>query len=145
MALPDRPLSRKEEYLAKIANQAGAQKPDSPMSRTEEYLDYIAENGGGGGGKFVTLALEYDEDAGLLQTKKTVSEIIDLYKTGKSFGSVFFSGDDEDPVCLQIHYGLLAKDNNKYILSANFEGGESIVELSFEANSLSDVFSVPMS
>lgn len=42
MALPDRPLSRKEEYLAAIAGEEGV-KPDRPLSRTEEYLEAIDE------------------------------------------------------------------------------------------------------
>lgn len=41
MPIPDKPLSRKEEYLATIAGQ-GDLKPDFPMSRTEQYLDAIA-------------------------------------------------------------------------------------------------------
>lgn len=46
--LPDAPLTRMEQYLAKIAGQDVA-TPDAPLSRMEQYLDYIAENGGGGG------------------------------------------------------------------------------------------------
>lgn len=47
--LPEKPLSRKESYLAKIAGE-DVTIPDEPESRTEQYLAYIAENGGGGGG-----------------------------------------------------------------------------------------------
>lgn len=48
VTLPDEPLTRMEQYLAKIAGQDVA-TPDVPQSRVEQYLDYIAENGGGGG------------------------------------------------------------------------------------------------
>ena len=47
--LPDKPLSRKESYLAAIAGES-VELPEVPESRTEQYLAYIAENGGGGGG-----------------------------------------------------------------------------------------------
>lgn len=49
VTLPDEPLTRMEQYLAKIAGQ-DVTLPDVPQSRVEQYLDYIAENGGGGGG-----------------------------------------------------------------------------------------------
>lgn len=48
MALPDNPLTRSEQYLAKIAGQDTA-LPDEPLTRLEQYLDYIAKNGGSGG------------------------------------------------------------------------------------------------
>ena len=47
--LPEKPLSRKESYLAKIAGE-DVTIPEAPESRVEQYLAYIAENGGGGGG-----------------------------------------------------------------------------------------------
>lgn len=43
MALPDNPLTRSEQYLAKIAGQDTA-LPDAPLTRVEQYLDYIAKN-----------------------------------------------------------------------------------------------------
>ena len=46
--LPEKPESRGESYLAKIAGQDVT--VPAPASRTEQYLAYIAENGGGGGG-----------------------------------------------------------------------------------------------
>jgi len=46
VALPDVPLTRVEQYLAKIAGQNVA-IPNVPLTRLEQYLDYIAENGGG--------------------------------------------------------------------------------------------------
>lgn len=48
VTLPDEPLTRMEQYLAKIAGQDVA-IPDVPLTRVEQYLDYIAENGGSGG------------------------------------------------------------------------------------------------
>lgn len=49
MALPEKPFSRKEQYLSKIAGQ-DTEIPEEPFSREEMYLDEIARNGGGGGG-----------------------------------------------------------------------------------------------
>ena len=48
VTLPDAPQTRAEQYLAKIAGQDVA-LPDAPLSRMEQYLDYIAENPPGGG------------------------------------------------------------------------------------------------
>ena len=48
VTLPDAPLTRMEQYLAKIAGEDVA-LPDAPLTRMEQYLDYIAEHGGGGG------------------------------------------------------------------------------------------------
>jgi len=45
-ALPNVPLTRIEQYLAKIAGQDVA-IPNVPLTRMEQYLAYIAENGGG--------------------------------------------------------------------------------------------------
>lgn len=49
MALPEKPFSRKEQYLAKIAGE-DTEIPEKPFSREEMYLDAIAQGGGGGGG-----------------------------------------------------------------------------------------------
>lgn len=45
--LPDAPITRKERYLAKAAGQ-DVETPE-PITREEMYLDVIAEGGGGGG------------------------------------------------------------------------------------------------
>lgn len=45
--IPDEPLTRVEMYLNKIATGDG-NVPEVPLTRMEQYLDYIAENGGGG-------------------------------------------------------------------------------------------------
>lgn len=59
--LPEKPLSRTEQYLASMAGQE-TELPEKPLSRVEQYLDYIAKNGGGGGGMtlHVCTAGEYD-------------------------------------------------------------------------------------
>lgn len=49
MGLPNKPITRKEKYLAKIAGQSVG-IPDKPKTREEQYLDEIARHGGGGGG-----------------------------------------------------------------------------------------------
>ena len=43
------PASRTESYLAKAAGE-DVTIPEKPLSRLEQYLEAIAENGGGGGG-----------------------------------------------------------------------------------------------
>lgn len=49
MAIPEKPTTRKEKYLAKIAGQS-VTLPDHPITREEAYLEEIAKKGGGGGG-----------------------------------------------------------------------------------------------
>lgn len=49
MALPEKPITRKEKLLSRIAGEE-TQIPEPPITREEQYLDYIARNGGGGGG-----------------------------------------------------------------------------------------------
>lgn len=49
VAIPDEPLTRVEMYLSKIATGDG-NVPEEPLTRIEQYLAEIAENGGGGGG-----------------------------------------------------------------------------------------------
>lgn len=146
MALPDKPLSRKEEYLAVIAGQAGVQKPDRPLSRTEEYLDYIAENGGGGGGGasgFEALELVVNLDDGTISTVKTAREVINLYVSGKCFSSTIALNPDPDNLtCLQLHYGTLIylSAEEGYLLSAFTQSPESIVKMDFSAADLDSVF-----
>ena len=48
MALPEKPLTRRETYLAKAAGQA-VTLPETDLTREELYLRAIAEGGGGGG------------------------------------------------------------------------------------------------
>ena len=61
-ALPEEPITRKEFYLAKAAGQE-VETPD-PITREEMYLDAIAEGGGGGSAtlvdKTITANGEYD-------------------------------------------------------------------------------------
>lgn len=56
MTIPDKPLSRKEQYLSKMAGDDQG-TPDRPLSREEEYLDTIAKSGGGKAVKYVQLEL----------------------------------------------------------------------------------------
>ena len=49
--VPEKPLTREEEYLSAIAQvTASTEIPEKPLTRVEAYLDKIVENGGGGGG-----------------------------------------------------------------------------------------------
>jgi hypothetical protein len=47
--LPEKPLTREESYLAAIAGQ-DVVVPNKPITREEAYLDAILQGGGGGGG-----------------------------------------------------------------------------------------------
>lgn len=49
MSLPNEPITRKEQYLAKAAGQ-DVEIPAKPITREEEYLEAIAKKPGGGGG-----------------------------------------------------------------------------------------------
>lgn len=64
MSLPEKPETRREQYLSVMAGQGtAADLPESPKTREEEYLDYIARYGGGGGGGDVTKAYVDMQDA----------------------------------------------------------------------------------
>jgi hypothetical protein len=69
MAIPDKPESRAEMYLNKIASGSGT-IPEKPESRLEQYLDAIANNGGGGGSgggvEVVYLTLMSNNDKGYI-------------------------------------------------------------------------------
>lgn len=47
MAIPNKPITRREMYYSNMAGQS-TPLPD-PVTREEQYLKEIAENGGGGG------------------------------------------------------------------------------------------------
>lgn len=49
VVIPEKPLTREESYLAAIAGQ-NVIVPDKPITREEAYLDAILQGGGGGGG-----------------------------------------------------------------------------------------------
>ena len=49
MAIPEYPITRREQYLDAIATNDTSVLPAEPITRTEQYLDAIARNGGGGG------------------------------------------------------------------------------------------------
>lgn len=63
MAIPSKPITRQETYLANIAGEKN--ELPTPITREEQYLDYIANHGGGGGGEGTTIdfisASEYKE------------------------------------------------------------------------------------
>lgn len=49
--VPEKPLTREEEYLSAIAGVTSSDDiPEKPLTREEAYLNKIVENGGGGGG-----------------------------------------------------------------------------------------------
>lgn len=45
MSLPDKPITRVEHYLSRIAGEE-TELPPYPIPRIEQYLAYIAKNGG---------------------------------------------------------------------------------------------------
>lgn len=63
MAIPDKPVTRKEAYLSTIAGQP-VDLPE-PRTRTELYLEAIAKQGTGGGGDISALQTQVDK----IQTK----------------------------------------------------------------------------
>ena len=67
--LPTPNQSRQESYLGVIAGQEGAIMPEKPLSREEEYLEYIAEHGGGGGGEPAAYLKSIEKD----ETNKEVT------------------------------------------------------------------------
>lgn len=78
------PESREESYLAKAAGVSGAQIPEKPLSRKEQYLNAIANNGGGGGGggdsNFTTLT---DADANYTNSFGTRCIAVWKFDTGR--------------------------------------------------------------
>ena len=70
------PLTRKENWLAKIAGDPQADEAMTPRTREEYFLNEIAENGGGGGGTGDgVLVVNIDADTQTLD--KTWQEIDD--------------------------------------------------------------------
>lgn len=59
MALPDKPITRREMYLSNIAGE-NTPLPEAPLTREEAYLDFIAKNGGSGEGDMKKSM--YDDD-----------------------------------------------------------------------------------
>lgn len=57
VGIPDKPLTREEQYFAKISG-ASTNVPEKPLTRVERYLAYIAQEGvtgGGGGGNSLSI------------------------------------------------------------------------------------------
>ncbi len=74
MAIPEYPITRREQYLDAIATNDTSVLPAEPITRTEQYLDAIARNGGGSSGGGV-LVVHVDAQTGALD--KTWQEIAD--------------------------------------------------------------------
>lgn len=81
MELPDNPVTRSEQYLAKIAT-GGGEIPAYPITREERYLNYIAEHGGGGGGGGTAADTTYDNSTSGLEADN-VQDAIDELASGK--------------------------------------------------------------
>lgn len=67
--IPERPLSRLEQYLQRIATGDGI-APERPLSRLEQYLDAIANGGGGGGSSPWTKLAEQDFEISTTSTSE---------------------------------------------------------------------------
>lgn len=81
--LPE-PKSRKESYLAKAAGE-DVTIPEKPLSRLEQYLDAIAEGGGGGGGgtsDFDELSNRPKYNNAIMSSETNIPEVIDNAFTG---------------------------------------------------------------
>lgn len=103
MALPDKPLTRKEAYLSRIAGQA-TQLPSEPLTREEMYLDYIAKNGGGGSGDGDMKKSAYDSDESVLDAggikayvAGAISGKVDV-ETGKGLSENDYTDADKEIV-----------------------------------------------
>ena len=65
MALPEKPITRQEQYLSNMAG-LGTPLPEKPITREEAYLDVIAKQGGGGTGEGDMKKAVYDNDSAVL-------------------------------------------------------------------------------
>lgn len=72
MGLPT-PIEREEMYLSNIAGQ-GTTIPDRPISRTEEYLDAIAKGGGGGGSAALESDVTANTNVGAISSGTTIPQ-----------------------------------------------------------------------
>lgn len=104
MAIPEKPESRAEMYLNKIASGSGT-IPAQPESRLEQYLDVIANNGGGGGsgGGVLVVNLVYDESTDKNTLDKTWQEIKDA-----GYAVLVTDNSNEETISIQI-YATLAE------------------------------------
>lgn len=78
MPIPNKPITRKETYLAAIAGQE-VTLPAKPITREEAYLDEIAKNGKGA---------SYE----ILDSYDTLEELETAHPTGKA-GDAYLVGD----------------------------------------------------
>lgn len=78
------PLTRKENWLAKIAGDPQADENMIPRTREEYFLNEIAENGGGGGGgaNVVRVTFTYDSDNDGVLADKTPAEVVAAWNGG---------------------------------------------------------------
>jgi len=79
--LPE-PILREEKYLAKAAGMTVSDLPEKPLTRVEEYLAVIAENGGSSG--FTPTQDQLDAmNSGI--TAARVSELAGIDDTGDNY------------------------------------------------------------
>ena len=93
---------------------------------------------------FEALELSFDFNTGDISTTKTVSEIIALYNEGKCFGGSINMGDDNSPICVQFHFGVLKLDSGTYSLFASYQSANQSEGLEFTASSLNSVFTASL-
>lgn len=85
--LPTPNQSRQESYLGVIAGQEGAIMPEKPLSREEEYLEYIAEHGGGGGEPSAYLkSISKDETSKIVTVKDKQGNETEIESAEKKMG-----------------------------------------------------------
>ena len=80
--LPE-PILRKEKYLAKAAGMTVTDLPEKPLTREEEYLAAIAESGGGGGGFTPTQEQLDAMNSGI--TEQRVTQLAGIDDTGNNY------------------------------------------------------------
>lgn len=98
-----KPLTRIENFLAKIAGNPAANAEMQPRTRKEYFLNEIAENGGGGGGSGSsgTMVVQFDSDNDRFEA--TWQEVHDAMTDGKTVKFVYAESD-----YLYHHYAVMA-------------------------------------
>lgn len=140
MAIPEYPITRREQYLDAIATNDTSVLPAEPITRTEQYLDTIARNGGGGGGGGSTgggvLAVHIDEEYSTLD--KTWQEIHDALAQGTPCVTLYAEDDD-------VMQGIIASaviggppDSRVYTVHAITTQGDAVVGETWKATSTDD-------
>lgn len=114
-----------------------------PAVVEDEKMDIIYDalkNGGGGGGSTFDLGLTIDTDTGMITTNLTVKEIMDAFDAGKTGSSALKYPIGDRVVYIQVTPGYIgySTDDELYLMTASFQGLESMAQLIFQGLTLND-------